>query len=423
MQLNNKNSIRAALAAATCTVLSQPLQASQSNGDDWDVRSALLYYSEANRVTVVEPVVEASKQTESGGSLTVRGIFDSLTGASPNGATPTNTAQTFTSPSGNDTYTTPAGEQPKRDLKDIRLAFGVDWESELSRLVRNTVSGNISTESDYFSLGVSDTLRRDFNNRQTTVAAGFGVTLDNVSPQGGVPVGLQLLSAPAPVVTGDGEGDDGMRKTTFDVLFGITQIINRRTLTQLNYSHTMSNGYLTDPYKVLSVVDPTTGATLDYRYEKRPDTRNSDALYWKLQYHLPQDVVYFSYRYFQDDWGIRSHTTDLKYRYELGSGKYLQPHYRYYKQTAADFFRHSLVDGATVPATASADLRLADMTGTTVGVKFGMPLYDGEFSIRFEKMLQTGESHPADAIGIQKNYDLYPNLDVTILQLGYSFVF
>lgn len=426
MQLKDKKSIRAALTAATCTVLSHPLQASQAIGN-WDVKSGLLYYSEADRVTVVAPSVSASQTTKSGDVITLRSIFDSVTGASPNGAVPTSTPQTFTSPSGKSSYTSPAGETPMRDITDTRVVFGIDWDNELSRLVRHTLSANMSKERDYFSLNMSDTVKRDFHNRQTTLAAGLSITLDRVSPEGGTPVGLQLTNVPT---TSTGE-DEGKQKNSVDLLLGVTRILNRRTLTQFNYSHTYSTGYLTEPYKILSVVNPVTGVTVKdpitqeylYRYEKRPDTRNSDSLYWKLQYHLPQDVVYLSYRYFQDDWGIRSNTMDLKYRYELSGGSYLQPHYRYYQQTAADFYRHSLVDGEPLPNYASADLRLGEMTSTTMGLKYGIPLSDGEFSIRFEKMVQTGESHPADAIGQLRNYDLYPTLDATIVQFGYSTVF
>lgn len=416
MQLTNKSSIRAALAAATCTVLSHPLQANQ-NSNDWDIKSGMLFYNEADRISVAAPSVSVSKTTKSGDVVTLRAIYDSVTGASPNGATPTDTAQTFTSPSGESSYTTPAGETPLRDLSDVRLAVGVDWEHELNRLVRNAMSANFSTERDYLSLSVSDTVSRDFNNRQTTLSAGLGLTLDVIKPEGGAPVGLQLTNQPA-----TGELEDDNQKTAVDVLIGVTQVLNRNTLTQLNYSHTTSSGYLTEPYKILSVVDGT-GSTLDYRYEKRPDTRNSDSLYWKLQHQLTEDVIYFSYRYFQDDWGIRSHTMDLKYRYELPGGNYLQPHYRRYQQTAADFYRHSLVDNTALPNYASADLRLGEMTGSTVGLKFGMPLGSGEFNVRVEKMTQSGESHPADAVGLQRNYDLYPTLDATIVQIGYSTLF
>ncbi len=422
MQLKKHHiSIRGALAAATCSVLSQPLHASgtTTSEGEWDVKTGLMSYSEDGRIKIIEPIASATKITRSGAILSLRALFDSITGSSPNGATPTDTAQTFTSPSGNDTYTVQPGDLPMRSMRDVRYAFGVDYEHELSRLYNNTITADISSETDYFSLGISDTLKRDFNNRLTTLSAGLGFTIDTVKPSGGVPVEMQSINTPTPA---NDEDDDGKTKNTTSLLLGVTQILSRRSLTQVNLSYSSSNGYLTEPYKFLSVVDGG-GNTIDYRYEKRPDSRSSTALYWKWQYRLPEDVVYLSYRYFNDDWGITAHTTDVKYRYELGGGQYLQPHLRLYRQTAADFYRHSLAGLADQPQYASADMRLAEMSGRTIGLKFGMPIKDGEFSARIEQMTQEGESHPSDAIGIQQNYDLYPTLTATIVQVGYRFKF
>lgn len=417
MQLKkHPHSIRAALAAATCTVLAQPaMAASQAEEGQWDVKSGLLFYDEGDRIMVAEPVAEASTTLEDGSLLTLRGIIDTVTGASPNGASPTNTAQTFTSPSGNETYVVAAGDTPMRDVKDLRVAFSGEWEKELNRMVRNTLGAGISHEVDYLSLSLSDTLRRDFNNRQTTLAAGIGLSLDGINPSGGTPTEMSLLSAP---VIGEG-GDE--TKNSIDLLLGVTQILSAHTLTQLNYTMTHSSGYHTDPYKIISLVDGSSGSTLDYLYEKRPESRTSHVLNWRLNHQFKEDVLYLGYRYFTDDWGISAHTLDLKYRYEMGGGSYLQPHLRLYQQSAADFYHHSLVAGAPLPEYASADLRLGEMDSTTIGLKFGMPVEGGEFTVRLEHMMQEGESHPADAIGIQQNYDLYPTLDANIIQFGYSF--
>lgn len=430
MQLKKRPvSIRGALAAATCSVLSQPLHASGAAAPgEWDVKTGLLSYSESGRVNVVEPIASATKVTESGAILTLRALFDSITGSSPTGAAPSSNSQTFTSPSGNNTYTVQPGELPMRDMRDMRYAFGIDYEHELSRLYTNTITADVSSETDYFSLGVSDTVKRDFNNKLTTVSAGIGFTADTVAPGGGAPVEMALFSDPAP--TGESEEKS---KTTANLLLGVTQILSRRALTQLNLSYASSSGYLTEPYKFLSVVNDDGTQTLDpsatganpyaYRYEKRPGTRNSTALYWKWQYHLPEDVVYVSYRYFSDDWGINAHTADVKYRYELGGNMYLQPHLRLYQQTAADFYQPYLLDSAGVPQYASADLRLGEMTSRTIGLKFGMPLSNGEFTARVEQMVQEGNSHPSGTPTALQNYDLYPTLTATFVQLGYRFKF
>ena len=51
MQLNRDNSVRLALAAATGVLLGCP--AAQADG--WSFDSQVLYYSETNRVTAIEP--------------------------------------------------------------------------------------------------------------------------------------------------------------------------------------------------------------------------------------------------------------------------------------------------------------------------------------------------------------------------------
>jgi hypothetical protein len=112
---------------------------------------------------------------------------------------------------------------------------------------------------------------------------------------------------------------------------------------------------------------------------------------------------------------------DLHYRLELWKGSYLQPHLRYATQTAADFYRHSLVSTDPVPAYASADYRLGKMTTTTAGLKFGMPVgKHTELSLRLESMAQSGDSHPPDAIGVQRNVDLFPTVKASIAQITYT---
>ena len=84
MQLNRDNSVRLALAAATGVLLGCP--AAQADG--WSFDSQVLYYSETDRVTAIEPVVSARWDRGDGKALNFRLTVDSLTGASANGATP-----------------------------------------------------------------------------------------------------------------------------------------------------------------------------------------------------------------------------------------------------------------------------------------------------------------------------------------------
>ena len=131
---------------------------------------------------------------------------------------------------------------------------------------------------------------------------------------------------------------DSDDKTTADIMLGFTQVINRRMLMQFNYSYSKVDGYLSDPFKVLSLVDDN-GIAQDYRYENRPDSRVKQSLFAQTKYHFEQNVVDVSYRYMWDDWKLDSHTIDSKLRIPLSNTSYIEPHIRFYQQTAANFYQ------------------------------------------------------------------------------------
>ena len=108
-----------------------------------------------------------------------------------------------------------------------------------------------------------------------------------------------------------------------------------------------------------------------YLFESRPETRDKQSLYGLIKRDFDGDVLEASYRYMTDDWGVDSHTVELRYRWSFGTERYLQPHVRFYQQTAADFYRTVLFDGAPLPTFATADHRLGEFDGLTVGVKYG----------------------------------------------------
>ena len=432
MKHKRHKNIRRTLALATCGLLVPVASQGASESDSWDVESAALFYSEKDRVDVFEPAFSAKKELGDDEFVTVRGVLDSMTGASPNGATITDQPQTFTSASGSSGYSVAANQFPLVSFNDTRFALGIDWERPDSRTSREIISGTGSVESDYYSAGGSYTRLWDSNDRLTTWTAGIGGSLDIVSPSGGVPTALQRLSAITTTAGGgdddehegeheggEGEGLNGETKLLMDLVLGVTRVLSPRSLLQLNYSYGYRNGYLNDPYKLVSMID-TTGDTVDYIYEARPEDRNANSLYLKWIYHFPEDVLRVSHRYFSDDWGINSNTTDLTYRFEVGHGFFVEPYGRYYTQTAADFYRHSLPDAQPIPSFVSADYRLAAMQSRTSGIRMGMAQdEDSEWSLKVEYMVQTGESHPADAIGKQKSFDLYPGLEAYIVQLYY----
>jgi Protein of unknown function (DUF3570) len=434
-------SIRFALAAASASLLSGGTQAKEDN--PWQVDSALSVYSESDsRVTAIEPIVAMKKDFGNEHILGLKLTFDSLTGASPNGAIAAKQPQTFTGPSGNQTYQTDAGETPLDDtFKDTRTALSVNWEQPWGERNRVSLGGNFSSEYDFVSTALNAAIARDFNQKNTTISLGINVESDTIEPVGGTPKPLTTVihtnDKTDSLEDASKEGKSESKDVT-DVLLGITQVINRHWITQVNYSYGTSSGYHTDPYKIVTVVD-STGALVDspviagekwYLHEHRPDSRVRHSVYWGNKYHLTEDVIDFSYRYYTDDWGIDSHTFDIRYRYEFAGNMYLEPRLRWYSQTAADFYQLFLTQGVDTQGDsptiefASADHRLGEFTGTTFGVKYGINLSrTSEFNIRLEQYKQTNDVNLPSSYTALQGLDLNPDLSATTLLIGYSFEF
>jgi hypothetical protein len=428
--------IKSQMSLATCALLQVASPVMQAAETDWDVETSVLYYSESDgRVSAFEPAIYAGKKLEDGGQLDVSLVLDVLTGASPNGAYASSVAQTFTTPSGNNAYTVQPGDTPVDDtFRDTRVSFGADWTIELDRISRVTLGTNVSKEYDYLALGLSAAYSKDLNDRNTTLTASFGLNNDTIEPEGAIPIAFKPMVTQESVSNRLGSSED---KTISDVLLGVTQIVNRNTIVQLNYSFGQTDGYQNDAFKIITVVDPGTGlpattgffdtATTGnraYLYENRPDSRQRNNLYFKTAHHLTEDVINFSYRYYWDSWDINSHTLDLKYRYQM-EASYLQPHVRYYKQDAANFYKHNLSLGSDVNAAtgavssqyASNDYRLAESETVTVGLKYGLPMTGtSELAVRGEFIRQTVND------GVVPANEQTPDLDAVVLQLSYSLI-
>lgn len=419
--------LRAALAAATAALLAPGGAVAQApSATPWQVDSAVLVYQEGGgRVRAIEPVISARRTDGNDRTLGLKLTLDSLTGASPNGAVPQPTAQTFTSPSGNSSYTTPAGAVPlDTSFHDRRVALAGSLERPWGGAQRLSLGANLSVEYDFVSASVNAALARDFNQKNTTVSLGLALETNRIKAVGGAPVGLQSLG---------GSNIERMGQQTrnvADVLLGVTQVINRQWLMQTNLNWGRGSGDHSDAYKRLSVVDGSSGLLTGDRYvsEKRPDSRSRLSLFWQNKLHLTQDVVDVSYRFYRDDWGVRAHTLDMRYRFELGGGMFLEPHWRLHKQGKADFSQGWLVEGQGWNSSthsagvghASADPRLAAFTAQTVGAKFGLPLGKaGEFSARVALYRQTPKAL-AGAPGVLSTLELTPTLKATTLLLGYS---
>jgi uncharacterized protein (DUF2132 family) len=446
MQLKcKKQRARMKLAAASWALLgavashAQNMDAAPADdgGGDWSVDSALAYYHEKGRIQAIEPIVSLKEDLGNGESFDLKLTFDSLSGASPNGALTSNKPQTFATPSGHSlspvpqTYTTASGQTALENpplytvgagqlpadpnYRDQRIAAALGWDQPLGRLTIASFGGKLSYEHDFLSASLDAGISRDFNQKNTTLSLDLNGEFDTINPIGGTPVAASdyLLFAKT-------SGAD--HKNGAGVTLGLTQVINQHWLTQVNLSVDRFSGYLNDPYKIISVLDAA-GDTSGYLYERRPGERLRRSVYLENRVGFSRVSLALGLRYFRDDWGVHSETAELRLRWwNRERDRYLEPLVREYRQSAADFYSPWLTRGVPQPVYASADQRLAALDSTTFGLKYGARVSNDtqELSIRFEYYRQTLRERRAAPTALQA-IDLYPGLQAMLVQIGWSF--
>jgi len=413
--------------------------------------AALLVYQESgSRVSATEPTLNLTMHAADGRQLSMGAVADAVSGATPNGAVPSILPQNFVTPiraqgsstsvtgaSGGSTiihlpptpgqvaaaalgrqYTVPANTLPvDKGFHDHRAALTGAWAQPLGGITEIGFGAGYSRESDYQAITANTHLSQNFNANNTTVSLALNSEFDSSFPFGGIPTPLTLMNA-------QWKPQTSRNKTQLGFVLGLTQVMTRAWLTQFNFAFDQQSGYQNDPYRILSVVDPVSGLPTQSLYENRPLQRQSESLYWDNKLDLGPTVTDLSLRYFTDSWGIKSVTAELAERLNLGSAFYVEPSARYYHQSAANFFHFYLPGSQALPAYASSDTRLATFSATTFGAKLGWIVSKrSEFYLKGEYYTQSGNGHPAGAIGQLKQQDLFPKTNAAIAFIGYSWDF
>ena len=198
---------------------------------------------------------------------------------------------------------------------------------------------------------------------------------------------------------------------------GVSQIFTKTFVMSVNYEANLESGYLNSPYRAARLQ----GLLVPEVY---PRTRDSYAIAIRgIKGLLDENGRVYasfqvSYRAFWDTWQIKADTVELSYAARYAGGWTFEPHYRYYKQSAASFYS----DNFQAPMTFMArDKELSTFTSNTVGVKATYDL--GRSRLGFSRSAVT---IGADLLLFDykdftdvRNGELY-SFNATVLQLYFS---
>ena len=182
-----------------------------------------------------------------------------------------------------------------------------------------SVSYTLSDESDYTANTASFDLSQDMFGDLTTVSFGFSQGWDEVRKRG------------------DNAFQESVDRRNYR--FGLQQIVTPRLMVGLNYEVITDEGYLNNPYRSVRYLDDTSARGYSYQPELYPQTRTSNAIAINARYYLPYRAsIYGEYRYYTDTWGIDANTVSLGYTHPWGKRWLFDVGYRWYDQSAADFY-------------------------------------------------------------------------------------
>ena len=223
---------------------------------------------------------------------------------------------------------------------------------------------SLSEESDYIGRGAALKVARWTEDKNTTWTAGLSVSNDSVEPNNGKV--------------------DRQAKQLKSVLVGVTQVLSRYDLLQVNLGQSEGRGYLSDAYKI---------------YDERPSYRTLRSVALRWNHHFPKwgSTLRTSYRLTLDSWSIRTQTYSMEWVLPVAEGHTVSPLLRWYTQSAASFYQDAGPPGLPFPPNPPAgavhyaqDQRLSAFGSASLGARW---VYRYSPKLSFDLKLERAEQH------------------------------
>ncbi|MCH4552584.1 DUF3570 domain-containing protein [Aestuariibaculum lutulentum] len=325
--------------------------------------------------------VDAGISAYSSASSSNLNPFDSSSGASAGGGDDLEDDDVFNT---NGPIGSPWVASSGASQSDVWGSVTVDYSHSSDD--RNTilnVDASFASEFDYSSIGFGGGITKLFNDKNTTLNVSGKVYLDSWRPRypteldsyyevngnlnngffQNVPIYDQLgneinkngVGAWKPVMSPFIEDKS---RNSYSVSVSFSQILSRNMQFSLFFDLVQQKGWLSNPMQrvyfgdvdnfymgnpssIPNYTSPTNKDVFQLAddIERLPDSRFKIPVGMRLNYYLNEMFVLRTYyRYYSDDWGITSHTAEVEVPIKISSKFTLYPSYRYYTQTAADYF-------------------------------------------------------------------------------------
>ncbi len=293
------------------------------------------------------------------------------------------------------------------------------------------VSGSI--EYDYSSKGFGGGVTKLFNNKNTEVGVSASVYLDVWNPiypkelqdfadngnnlNGGIFNSFDIIGN-ANYNPNAFSFHDNKNRNSFALSLSFSQVINTKLQGSIFLDVLQQQGLLSTPYQRIYFADVADSFINEFQLaddiERLPDSRFKLPIGARLNYYINEKFVLRTYyRFYTDNWGIQAHTASIELPVKLTDKFTVFPMYRYYTQTASDYFAPKEMHLSSEQYYTS-DYDLSDFVANQYG--FGVN-YTDIFTQR--KIWKFGLKN----IDFRYNhYDRSDGLNANIVSLGFKFV-
>ncbi len=204
----------------------------------------------------------------------------------------------------------------------------------------------VSAEYDYFSFGFGGGYARLFNEKNTEVSINAQIFLDKWNSQYPIELRDGFFDSRTMGTGSYNPNFSAFEKETrnsYSVSLGLSQILSKKLQGSIFLDIVSQTGLLSTPFQRVYFADATNFFIEDFQLaddvERLPDSRFKIPIGGRLNYYVSDRVVLRSYyRFYTDNWGITSHTANLEVPIKLSDSFTIYPTYRFYSQTAADYF-------------------------------------------------------------------------------------
>ena len=297
---------------------------------------------------------------------------------------------------GIDHYTSASSD--KVDLKanssashaDTRIYPSLNWTIENETKGTSVGMGiSSSTEYDYQSFGVNLSFAKKTKNKNGEFNAKVQAYLDQVK----LILPIELRANPMQ----EDEDYASTGRNSYSGSLSWSQIINQRLQVAIIADVVQQTGYLSMPFYRVYFNDASVHA------EKLPDSRTKLPLGIRANYFLGDKfIIRTYYRYYTDNWGLRSHTASLEIPVKINPFLSVSPFYRYYSQSAIKYFKpYGMHTSQDAYYSSNYDLSKFNSNFFGAGIKITPP--KGIFGHERFNMLELRYGHYAKNIGMNAN--------------------